>query len=365
MDYAKRRHKLQRQLKRKKLDALLISQPHNRRYLTGYSASDHDISETSGLVLIPASGTALLLTDFRYELQARHETDMEVVLYTKGLLPLLDTLVSELKIRSLGFESGYTLHSTWTKIAALAAKKNITLKPTSGLVEKMRLIKSDAEIELMRKSVRLNEAVFEDIFPTISAGMTEQEIARSLENKMYQAGAESPSFETIVVSGANGALPHGRPSEARVVEGKPVTIDMGLVLSGYCSDMTRNFVVGEPDRHYLTVHRLVRKAQKAGMAAVRNGATAAEVDRAARKIIGDAGYGKNFGHSLGHGVGLAVHEDPRVSGQSRRKLKTGMVITIEPGIYIPGWGGVRLENMVVVTEDGCENLNTDNTWLDL
>lgn len=365
MDYQSRRNKLQEKLRRSKIDALLVSQPENRRYLSGYTANDHGIAESSGVLFVPARGKTQLLTDFRYQLQAERETELPVMLYHNGLIALLDKILQKTGVIRFAFESHYTLHSLSIKLSALAEKRRITLVPVTGLVENMRVIKSEEEIELLRRSVGLNEDVFRQIHQDLSPEMTEIEIAIGVETAMLRAGAESPSFSTIVAAGSNSALPHAVPTTQAIGSNCSVTIDMGLVLAGYCSDMTRNFVLGKPDKHYLNIHRLVRKAQKAGMAAVRAGVTTRDVDRAARKVIADGGYGKNFGHSLGHGVGLGVHEEPRVSAKSRKKLKPGMVITIEPGIYIPDWGGVRLENMVVVREDDCENLNTDVTWLDI
>jgi Xaa-Pro aminopeptidase len=222
-----------------------------------------------------------------------------------------------------------------------------------------------AQIEAMRAAVALNERVFEEVFPSVVRGRTESEIARQIESTMYGLGAQSPSFSTIVATGPNSALPHAVPGLKVIEANQPVMIDMGLILNGYCSDMTRTFVVGEPDSHYLAIHRLVRRAQLAAIAEIREGVEAAHVDKIARDIIADAGYGPAFGHSLGHGVGIAVHEEPRLSSRNGKKLRAGMVVTVEPGIYIPGWGGVRLENMVVVRADGCELLNKNSTWLDL
>jgi Xaa-Pro aminopeptidase len=182
---------------------------------------------------------------------------------------------------------------------------------------------------------------------------------------MREFGAERPSFDTIVASGENGAQPHATPAGKALGTDTAVTIDMGLILDGYCSDMTRNILIGSPDKAYRKIHRIVRRAQKAGISAARPGALVKDVDRAARSIIDEAGYGKYFGHSLGHGVGLAVHEAPSLSYRSRRKLQSGMIVTIEPGIYIPGLGGVRLENMVVIRDGGCEILNQDTTDLDI
>ncbi len=365
MDFKLRRRHLKKTLRRKKIDALLISQPENRRYLSGYSAQDHSIAESSGFLYIPARGETLLLTDFRFKLQAEKESDLPVHLYTRGLLPLLSRLLATSGVKKFGFESHYTLHSRSVEFAKIGDKDKISLIPLTGLVEKMRVIKSEEEINLIRNSVRLNENVFQKIFKTISPEMSEIDVAIEFESAMRSGGAESAAFETIVAAGNNSALPHAVPTDSLLGRGQAIVVDMGLILSGYCSDMTRTFVLGTPDKRYRELHRLVRKAQKAGIQAVKGGAAACTVDRAARKIISDAGYGKYFGHSLGHGVGQAVHELPRVSARNRSKLKAGMVITIEPGIYIPGWGGIRLENMVVVREDGCEDLNRDTTWLDI
>lgn len=366
MDYAKRIHRLQQRLRRLKLDALLVSDPFNRRYLSGFSVPDHGIDESSGQLLIPASGEIHLLTDFRYALQAERDVPWaRLAIYSKGLLDLLAGLLPKLGIGLLAIESDYTLLSRHKAMTKRFHRGRIELVPTSGLVEKMRVIKDEDEIELIRRSVQLNEEVFTTVLPTINPGRTEIDIALALEGTMRRLGAEGASFPSIVASAANSALPHAVPTSTAVAANRPLTIDMGLIREGYCSDMTRTFVPGQADQRYLELHRLVRKAQLAGMAAVRAGVTGREVDAAARDIIAEAGYGANFGHSLGHGVGLAVHEMPRISSRSSQKLQAGMIITIEPGIYIPGWGGIRLENMLVVRENGSENLNSNTTWLDL
>lgn len=358
--------RLQAVLRRKKLDALLVSQPENRRYLSGYSAPDHGIGESAGLLLVPARGEAQLLTDFRFQLQAEAEAGfLPVILYPKGVLSLLRRMLPELAIRTLGFESHYTLHSFAQKLGGLGEKIDVRMVPVTGLVERFRAIKDEEEIARLRAAVELNERVFEELYPSIACGLTELEIARGIESAMYRLGAQAPSFSTIVAAGANSALPHAVPGPDTIEAGQPLMIDMGLILDGYCSDMTRSFVLGKPDSRYLAVHRLVRRAQLAAMVEIRAGVVAAHVDKVARDIIAAAGYGKAFGHSLGHGVGLAVHEEPRLSARNGKKLRAGMVVTVEPGIYIPGWGGVRLENMVVVREGGCEQLNQNSTWLDL
>lgn len=358
--------KLQASLRRRKLDAVLITEPGNRRYLSGYTATDHGIQESSGVLLIPAAGTPYLLTDSRFVLQAAEQArEFTVELYTKGLLPLLKQLLTGHGLRRLGFESHYSLHSTVAKMEKMAASADVELVATTDLVERMRVIKSADEIALLKKSVLLNERVFQLVYSTIEPGMTEIEIALALELTMRELGAEGASFETIVAFGTNAAKPHAVPTDQVLKSGDIVLVDMGLVLQGYCSDMTRTFVAGKPGKTYLERLRVVRKAQLAGIAAIRAGAVCREVDQAARTVIANAGYGDFFGHGLGHGVGLAVHEEPRLGPRSRKKLRAGMIVTIEPGIYLPEWGGIRLENMAVVRENGCEVLNEDMTGLDL
>ncbi len=366
MDHQKRIVWLQSRLRRKRLDCLLVSCPENRRYLSGYRGGDHGITETSGLLLVPARGQVHLLTDFRYKIQAERDVPWaEVLLYDKGVISLLCRLLPRLGIKTLAFESHYTLHAGAEKMATALKKKGIRTVPLTNLIEDQRIIKDEEEITLIRNAVRLNELVFTEIYSSLATCRSEIDVALAIESTMRRNGAEGPSFATIVASGENGALPHAVPGPTELQRDGTLTVDMGLILDGYCSDMTRNFVPGTPSDRYLELHRLVRRAQLAGMAAIRDGVRACDVDQAARSVIDSAGYGAYFGHSLGHGVGLAVHEEPRVSSRNRKRLSSGMVITIEPGIYIPGWGGIRLENMVVVRPDGCENLNHDTTWLDI
>ncbi|MFT5727728.1 MAG: Xaa-Pro aminopeptidase [Desulforhopalus sp.] len=366
MNFQKRLHKLRKKMGRKKVDAVLISQPDNRRYLSGYTGGDHGIAESSGVLLIPRKGPVFLLTDFRFKMQAEKEAaGFEVVLYPKGLIDLLARMLPDLGITKLGFESHYTLHSTAKLMSEKLEKKGVLLSPVEDLVESLRIVKDEEEIALLKKSVRLNEKVFEEVYSSFSDYKTEIEVATAIESAMRKYGAERPSFDTIVATGANGALPHAVPGTSRLRKNKSLTIDMGLILDGYCSDMTRNFVPQNATKRYLKLHRIVRKAQLAGMAAIRSGVRGCDADKAARDVIVKAGFGDKFGHSLGHGVGLAVHEAPSLSSRSRKKLKPGMIVTVEPGIYVPNWGGIRLENMGVVREEGFENFNTNSTWLDI
>lgn len=358
--------RLKKALQSRKLDALLVTQPDNRRYLSGFKASDMNIAESSGALLIPRCGQPILMTDFRYQFEAKVEAiDFEVLIYKRGMLDLLKDVLSERNIKRLAFESHYFLHKTAGKLAEMTEKLGAESVPTTGLVERLRLCKSSAEISKIRAAVLLNEQVFKEIFEELEPGMTERQVAIKIETLMREKGADGPSFETIVAAGSNGAKPHAVPGDRLLQGGEPIVVDMGLILDGYCSDMTRTVVLGESDAKTREIFRLVRKAQKAGIKAVRAGVTGAEVDMAARQIIEQAGFGAQFGHGLGHGVGLAVHEGPALSSRYKKKLRAGMVVTVEPGIYLPDWGGVRLENMVVVTEQGCEVLNTDTTFLDL
>ncbi len=357
---------LQSLLRRRRIDAFLVSQPDNRRYLSGFTALDHNIHESSGFLLIPQQGRPLLLTDFRYQIQAEQEAKaFDILIYRRGLLPLLKTLLRKLAATNLAFEASYFLHAQYLLLAKLAARQQLQLTPLDGQIEHLRLIKNAAELAAVKRSVSLNETVFKQIYPTIRAGQTEIEIALALEKAMRLLGAERPSFDTIVASGPNAALPHAVPSHRPLAPGEPIVIDMGLVLAGYCSDMTRTIVLGTPDAHTVRLFRLVREAQLAGLAALRPGIAGRDVDSAAREVIVKAGYGPCFGHALGHGVGLAVHEAPSLSSRNQKQLRPGMIVTVEPGVYIKGWGGIRLENMAVLTEMGHEVLNQDTTFLDL
>jgi Xaa-Pro aminopeptidase len=362
----KRVERVRAGLRRRNLDAILVTQPENRRYLSGYTALDHAINESAGVLFIPAQGQPCLLTDSRFQLQAAEEAvGFQVKLYPRGLFPLLGSLLRTRKIRRLAFESHYFLHATWETLAALAEKRAVELVALRGFVEELRLVKSAEELATIQRAVLLNEKVFQEIYRDLRPGQTEKEVALAIETAMRRQGAERPAFETIVAGGPNAALPHAVPTDRPLAAGETIVIDMGLVLDGYCADMTRTVVLGTPDAKTVALFRLVRKAQLAGLAALRAGVSGMAVDRLARGVIERAGLGERFGHGLGHGVGLNVHEGPSLSWRNRRQLAAGMVVTVEPGIYLPGWGGIRLENMAVVEEKGCRLLNQDATFLDL
>ena len=358
--------RLKKALRSRKLDALLVTQPDNRRYLSGFKAGDMNIGESAGTLLIPRTGKPILMTDSRYKLEAETEAaDFDIMVYQGGMVDLLKSILVGRGLKRFGFESHYFLHQTAERLKKISEITGLELVATTGLVERLRLCKSPSEIDRIRAAVRLNEEVFKEVYQGLQPGTTERQVAIRIETLMREKGAERPSFETIVAGGSNGAKPHAVPGERHLKKGEPIVIDMGLILDGYCSDMTRTVVMGGVDNKTKKIFRLVRKAQKSAIKVIRAGATGLEIDQVARDVIDKAGYGEFFGHGLGHGVGLAVHEGPSLSSRYKRKLKAGMVVTVEPGIYLPDWGGVRLENMVVVTENCCEVLNKDLTFLDI
>jgi len=351
---------------RRGIDALLVTGYGNRRYLSGYRAPDMGIAESSGYLLIPATGSPFLLTDSRYQVQAAEEAPgFEVLLYRQGLLRLLKPLLADFGVANLGFEEEYISHARAMKLIDGCGEAGVRVRGVSGMVERQRRVKDEAELAAIRASVQLNEAVFAEFLPSLYPGMSEREAALVIEGLMRSRGASGPSFPTIVAAGENSAKPHAEPSERKIKKGEPVIIDMGLVLDGYCSDMTRTVVLGPVAKGLRDHIRLVRRAQLAAIDAVRAGIEARVADRAARSIIRDAGHAEHFGHATGHGVGLDVHEAPSVGPKTYVRLRENMVVTVEPGVYIPGRAGVRLENMVVVTRDGCEVLNHDTSFLDI
>lgn len=273
---------------------------------------------------------------------------------------LLPDLLAGMGVRRLGFESQHVTVDeldTWRQ-----ATEGVEWVPCKGLVEALRAVKEEAEVEALRRSVALTDAAFAHLMEVIRPGMTEQQAAWEIESYMRRHGASKVAFDLIVAAGPNGALPHARASDHIVHPGEPIVVDIGCVVDGYCSDMTRTVCLGEPDPKYVAVWELVLRAQEAAKAAIRAGVPAVEADGAARSLITEAGYAEHFGHGLGHGVGLAVHESPKVSPLSEDVLQAGMSLTVEPGIYLPGEFGVRIEDLVIVREEGVETLtNTPKT----
>lgn len=333
-------------LKSSELDALLVSNPHNRRYLSGFEGS-------AGLLVIGAED-AYLLTDFRYLEQAKAQAAACIVQrWQDDLYRSLATLLAEAGWKRVGFEAKQV---TFAAYEEMKEKLAVELIPMEESAEGQRMIKNTAELALLRQGAAVLDRAFEHICSFIEAGRSEKEIARELEIYLLGQGSEEKSFSFIVASGARGALPHGTASEKIVQKGELVTIDFGAYFKGYATDMTRTVACGEPGERQLEIYDIVKKAQQEAFLALKPGMQGLEVDGIARELISEAGYGENFGHGLGHGVGLETHEQPVLNPRSKNVLQTGMVVTLEPGIYIPAWGGVRIEDMVLVTESGAERL---------
>lgn len=331
---------------RRRLDGFLVTNLLNVRYLTGFSG-------TAGMVLLTLRD-ALFFTDFRYETQAGNQIRGARVQVASGSLEkAAAAAANRRRLKRVGFEAG---HVTVQTHKSLRTAFKASLRATHGILEKLRSVKDDDELAAIETAVELADAACTHAAALMAPGMTEVEIALELERHMRQHGAERAAFEFIVASGKRAALPHGVASSKKLEPGDLVTLDLGCTYRGYCSDLTRTFCMGEPTARQQRVYGIVREAQLTALGGLHAGLTGKEVDALARDLITRRRYGKRFGHGLGHGVGLAIHEQPRLAHTVGEKLEPNMVVTIEPGIYIPGWGGVRIEDMAVVTADGCRVL---------
>jgi Xaa-Pro aminopeptidase len=339
-------------LPEKDLEAMLISTPENRHYLSGFTGS-------AGYLLL-SQGHAVLATDSRYTEQAANQAPQYQVLQVRGWDWLMEWL-EETGTKRLGFESQDMTVATYNNLLEALKQhdslSHVSLVATSGLAEDQRTIKDGEELAMLQKAIDASDVAMEAVCPEIREGMSEREVAWRMEVAMRDLGADSLSFDTIVAAGPNGAMAHHQPSDRPIIRGEPIVIDMGAKVGGYCSDITRTVVVGEPDETFRRVYDTVLGAQLTAINTVKVGMTGEECDGLARTVIAEAGYGDNFGHSLGHGVGLAVHEFPRVSPKSPDLLQTDTVFTVEPGIYITGWGGVRIEDIVILGSDGATTLS--------
>ncbi len=348
MDYARRQKAFQQTLVNEELDGFVVTHPANLRYLCGYTGSN-------GLLLFLA-GRRVLFTDGRYTEQAREEVKGARVAIARGLLMTeAAKLLGKLNSAAIGIESDLTTVATAKQMKQLVHRR-IRWKPTSGLIMRQRMIKDAEELRLIRDAVKLGAKAYEHALKAVRPGVREVEVAGKLEFEARQAGADGMSFETIVAAGKRGALPHGRASTQAIPRRGFVVIDSGVILRGYCSDMTRTVHVGPTSKVERAWYEAVLEAQLVGIAAVQPGVAAGVVDEAARSVLRKAKLDPYFTHSTGHGVGLEIHEPPRLGKKQAEQLAAGMVVTIEPGIYVPGKGGIRIEDMVVVTGNGCEVL---------
>jgi Xaa-Pro aminopeptidase len=335
------------------LDCILVNKPENRRYFSGFSGS-------AGILII-SNHSNKLVTDFRYiEQAATQANQFDIMRYNVSPYEILADVVKGLNANIIGFESDFITYNGYQEL-----KKYL---PTSELMsvqlDSLRMTKDDSEIALIKKAVEIADHAFGKIVPFIKPGMSEQEVAVELEYHMRKLGAEKPAFDTIMASGKRGALPHGRASQKIIEIGDFVTMDFGAVYQGYHSDITRTVCIGKAGEKQRNIYNIVLAAQLAGVQAVVPGKFGKEIDDVSRKIIIDAGFGDFFGHGLGHGLGLNIHEDPRLSPANIHTVLTEkMVVTVEPGIYLPDWGGVRIEDTVLVSADGCQILTASSKEL--
>ncbi len=343
MNLKNRVQRLRQALTERDIDGIFISQAENRRYLSGFDGS-------AGYLLVTPKNT-ILATDFRYTSQAKNQApDYEIFTITGDMDSWLPKLVAELKIKRLGFEAGDISYARHRQLCDILKKGKSPPKliPLEGVVESIRAIKEPEEIELIARAAEIADASIEYVRDNIQAGMTEKDVAWEIEKFMREKGSQSLPFDIIVASGKNSALPHAQPSTKKIDNGEPIMIDIGARIEGYGSDLSRTICLGTPDDNFKKIYDIVLGAQLGAIAIIKEGMTGAEADNLARTIIEEAGYGQAFGHSLGHGVGLALHEQPRLGPNSADKLAESMVFTIEPGIYLDGWGGVRIEDLVIM-----------------
>jgi Xaa-Pro aminopeptidase len=335
--------RLRQKLAELEVDAIFVSQSENRRYLSGFDGS-------AGYLLI-TDKDAVIATDFRYVEQVKRQSpDYRLFQITGDMADWFTELIADLRGQKLGFESQHISFAMYRQISDITKKLESAPKPVflEGLVESLRAIKDAEEIELIARAADISDRAFGHIEQNMKAGMSEKEVAWEVERFMREHGSQAVPFDIIVAAGPNAALPHARPSERVIQEGEPVLMDFGARVNGYASDLTRTICLGEPDDNFKKVYDVVLGAQLAAIELLKEDMTGEQADNLARTVIAEAGYAEAFGHALGHGVGLAAHEAPRLGPGSGEKLVSGMVFTIEPGVYLPGWGGVRTEDLVVL-----------------
>lgn len=340
---------LREELIERDMEAAFITKRENYIYLSGFTGS-------LAYLVISQEETALF-TDFRYEEQAKMQAPaFQVIKFQGSFQDALNEYVKEKKLQKIGFEED---HLTFKEYSKYESSLEIEMfSPLGGLVEKMRNVKDASEIQLIKEAVAIADKGFSHILKFIRPGIKEIELASELEYFMKKEGAKGPSFETIVASGERSSMPHGTASQKKLALGDPITFDYGAVFQDYCSDMTRTVFLGDPGEEMRRVYSLVLEAQKKALEGAKEGLLGKEVDSIARDMIYSKGFNKNFGHGLGHGVGLEIHEEPRLSPSGNTRLVNGMVVTVEPGIYIPGLGGIRIEDMIIISGENPEILTT-------
>lgn len=342
----KRLEKVKDYIAQKGLDGIFISSAVSKRYFSNFTGS-------SGSVLITTEEN-LFMTDFRYVEQAKQQcSGFEIIMYPRDYLDTLSEILTERSIKKLGFEDGNVTYSQCMKIKEKLT--GVEFIPLGEDLNRMRIVKDREELEYIKEAASIADRGFEHILPFIKSGVKERDISLELEYYMRKQGASAPSFSFIVASGYRSALPHGVASDKEIESGELVTLDFGCIYKGYCSDMTRTVSVGQYTSRQKEIYDIVLEAQQKALEHARPGMTGVEIDRIARNVIENTGYGEYFGHGLGHGVGLLVHEAPTLSLKGDIVMEPGMVVTFEPGIYLPDFGGVRIEDLAVIKEEGIEN----------
>ncbi|MBN2126032.1 MAG: aminopeptidase P family protein [Deltaproteobacteria bacterium] len=364
--YQKRIARLRERIEGIAPDAVWILEPETRRYFSGFKAQDGQINESSGSLIISAEA-ACLITDSRYAAEARREApDFEVILFRQDFAETLADLLDRIGVGNLGFQEDFLAWGLHARLRRRLRKvpRTVRITPLKGLPERMREVKDEAEIRAMAAASDLMSRVLARVIEGLEPGVTEKQVAWLIEGLAREGGADSLAFPSIVASGPNAALPHAVPTDRRIRAREPVILDVGLKWKGYCCDMTRTIFLGDPRPKFKKIYRTVREAQLRALETLRPGVKSTVPDRAARDLITAAGFGSYFGHALGHGVGLDTHEGPRLGPANPVRLERGMVVTVEPGIYIPGQGGVRLEHMVVLEDKGPRILTRDDHFYD-
>ncbi|MDQ5827998.1 MAG: aminopeptidase P family protein [Chloroflexota bacterium] len=339
------------------VDSMLLSNPHNRHWLTGFTGEDAPPLDTAGFLLI-GSDDLCLITDGRYTIQAGRELapelGVQVVARTGKLEAALNEQISARKVKRLGFETAHLLHMYFQSLTD--GLPEVTLVPTTKLVEPFRMVKDEEELSILRRAISISDRAFNIVSRRIEPGMTEKQVAWEIEKTMRDLGADDRAFGTTVAGGPNGAMAHAGAGDRPLREGEPIVIDMGAKLHGYSSDMTRTICLGEPTDKFREIYNIVLRAHLACEEQSRAGISGHQADAYCREVIAEAGYGDYFTHSTGHGIGLEVHEGPSLRKAIEDPIPAGSVASVEPGIYIEGWGGVRIEDLVLFRENDVEVL---------
>jgi Xaa-Pro aminopeptidase len=362
---ARRIERVRAAMDEKGIDSMLVSHPYNRNYISGFTGEDQPPLDTAGILLIGPDDLCLV-TDGRYTIQCAGELypelDIKVVARTGKLANELAEQITARKSKRLGFETAHLLHMLWRAIDK--SLPDTELVPIMKLVEPLRMVKDEDELRIMRQASAISDEAFNIVSKRIEAGMTEKQVAWDIEKTMRDLGADERAFGSIVGSGPNGAMAHAVPSNRLIREGEPIVIDMGAKVHGYNSDMTRTIILGEPTDKFREIYNIVLRANLEVSRQARAGMTGVEINQIARDVIDATGYGEKFNHGLGHGVGLEVHEGPSLSKLSEDTLREGEITSNEPGIYIEGWGGVRIEDLILFRTDGVEVLTQADKHLE-